>query len=101
MHRFYDRNPHYKQEIKRGRAKIMENFKPEYGRSVPELEILTIPVHTIIVHRPGESVGFGTNISHARIQAQIDVLNRDFQRRNDDRRGKSCDRSAHRRIVCG
>ncbi len=53
-------------------------------RLVDENGIITIPVVVHVVHRPGEAVGTGTNISDAQIQSQIDVLNEDFQRLNAD-----------------
>jgi hypothetical protein len=43
-----------------------------------------IPVVVHIIHN-GEAVGSGTNLSVAQIQSQIDVLNEDYQRLNDDR----------------
>jgi hypothetical protein len=53
---------------------------PEQGNS----SVVTIPVHVIIVHPPGQSVGTGDNLSLARIESQIDVLNEDFRRTNAD-----------------
>ena len=46
--------------------------------------IVTIPVHVVIVHAPGEPVGTGDNLSLAHIESQIDVLNEDFRRLNAD-----------------
>ena len=45
--------------------------------------VYTIPVVFHIIHN-GESVGTGVNLSNQRIQEQIDVLNKDFRRENDD-----------------
>jgi hypothetical protein len=42
-----------------------------------------IPVVVHVIHN-GESVGNGTNISDAQILSQIDVLNKDYQRKNAD-----------------
>ena len=39
---------------------------------------LIIPVHVIIVHPPGETVGEGANISFEHVQSQIYILNQDF-----------------------
>jgi hypothetical protein len=84
MDQFYEVNPDYKHEILRGRKKVMETLHPDFGRSVTDLEIMMVPVHVIVVHRPGEQTGTGSNISEARIRSQIDVLNRDFRRQNED-----------------
>lgn len=45
--------------------------------------IITIPVVVHIIHK-NESIGTGTNISDAQIQSQIDVLNEDFRRLNNN-----------------
>ncbi len=45
--------------------------------------VYTIPVVFHIIHN-GENIGSGGNISDLRIQEQIDVLNKDFRRENDD-----------------
>src|SRR5688500_13507915 len=42
-----------------------------------------IPVVVHVIHN-GQPVGNGTNISDARIFSQIEVLNKDFNRLNDD-----------------
>ncbi len=47
-------------------------------------DIITIPVHVIIVHPPGQAVGTGVNFPMDHIQSQIDVLNEDFRRLNGD-----------------
>ena len=39
--------------------------------------ILTIPVVVHVIHS-GESIGTGSNLSDAQIQAQIEILNQDF-----------------------
>jgi hypothetical protein len=46
--------------------------------------VYNIPIVVHIIHN-GEAVGSGTNLSVAQIQSQIDVLNEDYQRLNDDR----------------
>ena len=43
-----------------------------------------IPIVVHIIHN-GEPIGTGTNLSEAQILSQIDVLNEDYQRLNDDR----------------
>lgn len=52
-----------------------------------EEEVYRIPIVVHVVHNnPSETVGgnFNTNISDEQILSQIDVLNRDFRRQNDD-----------------
>ncbi|MFW5762465.1 MAG: M43 family zinc metalloprotease [Cyclobacteriaceae bacterium] len=46
-------------------------------------ENYVVPVVVHVIHN-GEAVGVGSNISDAQVQSQIDVLNEDFQRMNDD-----------------
>ena len=46
--------------------------------------IITIPVHVILVHNPGQAIGTGTNFSVEHVQSQIDVMNEDFRRLNSD-----------------
>lgn len=43
-----------------------------------------IPVHVIIVHKPADSIGFGSNLSEARILSQLAALNEDYARMNAD-----------------
>jgi len=54
---------------------------PVEGPPDPEAPaILVLPVVVHVVHR-GEPVGVGTNLSDARVAAQIRILNEDFRRR--------------------
>jgi hypothetical protein len=53
-------------------------------RLIDENGTIIIPVVVHIIHRPGEAVGAGSNLSVAQIQSQIDVLNEDFNRQNAD-----------------
>ncbi|MCB9327792.1 MAG: T9SS type A sorting domain-containing protein [Lewinellaceae bacterium] len=70
-------------EIQKDRSYI--DFYESKGKSNPQNRtILTIPVHVIIVHAPGQSVGSGDNLSLEHIQSQIDVMNEDFARTNSD-----------------
>ncbi|MFK8008066.1 MAG: M43 family zinc metalloprotease, partial [Saprospiraceae bacterium] len=46
--------------------------------------VVTIPVHVIIVHPPGQSVGTGVNFPLNHVESQITVLNEDFRRTNAD-----------------
>lgn len=45
--------------------------------------LITIPVVVHVMHK-GEPVGVGTNISEAQILSQIDALNQDFRRQNNN-----------------
>lgn len=53
------------------------------NRSSGTTQILRIPVVVHIIHN-GESVGNGINISDEQIYSQIEVLNEDFRRQNED-----------------
>ena len=46
-------------------------------------QVITIPVVVHVMH-DGTAIGVGKNISFAQIQSQIDVLNEDFRRLNQD-----------------
>ncbi len=48
------------------------------------MNIVTIPVHVILVHPPGQPIGTGDNFSLAHVESQIQVLNEDFRRMNAD-----------------
>ena len=49
---------------------------------VEEINLVTIPVHFIIVHKPNEEIGQGRNLSNEQIYSQIEVLNEDFRKLN-------------------
>ncbi len=77
------------------RTEIFKKTAPDYYQSLQEpfvvesgsrqmMDIVTIPVHVIIVHPPGQAVGTGVNFPMDHIQSQIDVLNEDFRRLNAD-----------------
>lgn len=51
-------------------------------RNIPR-PIITIPVVVNVIHN-GEAIGTGSNISDAQIQSQINVLNEDFRRLNQN-----------------
>ncbi|MDA9773675.1 T9SS type A sorting domain-containing protein [Saprospiraceae bacterium] len=78
IHAYKDYNAFQKQ-IDKGIQEFYEN-PPNNKSSV----VITIPVHVIIVHPPGQAVGSGSNFTLAKIQSQIDVLNEDFRRLNGD-----------------
>jgi hypothetical protein len=61
---------------------------PEVSRGADEslsdrLAVITVPVVVHVIHS-GEPVGIGRNLSPARIQNQIEILNEDFRRGNSD-----------------
>ena len=66
----------------------LETFTANYvsanQRLIDPNGTIIIPVVVHILHR-GEVEGQGSNISLGRIQTQIDILNKDFRRLNDDR----------------
>lgn len=63
---------------------LQENKDPNGTQLVNDPQtIITIPVVVHVLHN-GEAVNAGTNISLAKIQSQIDVLNEDFRRNNAD-----------------
>ena len=79
---------------------ILEKEQPGYSKAIEQsfsrfnsvassiqrsfMDTIIIPVHVIIVHPPGENIGQGSNLSLARIQSQIAVINEDFRRQNAD-----------------
>ena len=69
----------YLEEV-RASFKAFQNQK----KSKQSSTLVTIPVHVIIIHPPNQAVGTGVNFSMEHIQSQIDVLNEDFRRLNDD-----------------
>ena len=46
--------------------------------------VVTIPVHIIVVHKDNEQIGQGRNLTDAQIISQFSVLNQDFRRLNPD-----------------
>lgn len=49
----------------------------------PEI-VYTIPTVVHVIHNSTEGIGQGRNISNARIQSQINILNADFRKTNSD-----------------
>lgn len=64
--------------------KKLINKKKTSGVLRAEEEVITIPVVVHIIHN-GETLGSGLNIPDDQIFSQIDVLNEDFRRENDDK----------------
>ena len=84
MQKIYETHPSYREEMIRGRLETMVKMQQDHKRSISESELLTVPVHFIVVHSPGQGEGSGENVSTARILSQLEVLNRDFLRKNAD-----------------
>ena len=82
MEKIYLKNPGYRQKIQRARFKVRNQSNQTKIRTSEE--ILTIPVHVIIVHPNNQSIGQGDNIPESRIQDQINRLNADFRKTNSD-----------------
>ncbi|MFK7908603.1 MAG: S8 family serine peptidase, partial [Chitinophagales bacterium] len=84
MQGIYDQNPDYRQKIEEGRKAVMQKIQsnPNFNSRVGD--IITLPVHVIIVHPTGEAVGQGSNLSVSKIESQITALNEDFRRTNAD-----------------
>ncbi|MFK8102138.1 MAG: M43 family zinc metalloprotease, partial [Saprospiraceae bacterium] len=73
-------HPEFRKEMERfweQGIRTLSEIKEDPSRSSLLPPIINIPVVVHVIHS-GEAVGSGSNISEARIQAQIDVLNEDF-----------------------
>jgi len=57
-------------------------FERENNINVNQIELVTIPIHIIIVHKSSETIGEGRNVSWEQIYSQLDVLNEDFRKLN-------------------
>ncbi|MFK7773911.1 MAG: M43 family zinc metalloprotease [Saprospiraceae bacterium] len=77
-----DADPAYKKAMEEDFAKPMTSTSNTFGKN--SSVVVTIPVHVIIVHPPGQSVGTGVNFSLVHVESQITVLNEDFRRTNAD-----------------
>ena len=74
MEAIYKKNPGYFTSWQQG----IKAFNS--GEVKSSSTVVTIPVHMIITHPPGQSVGSGVNFSLAHIESQIQVLNEDFRK---------------------
>ncbi|WP_222931493.1 zinc metalloprotease [Xanthovirga aplysinae] len=75
-------NPHLEQrmeQVERQTAEFIKQRRILRSASVQENEILTIPVVVHVVYNTSQQ-----NVSDSQIQSQIDVLNEDFRKLNDD-----------------
>ncbi len=79
MDEYFLANPELKIEYQK-----YSNDPIQAHENVSRMSTTTIPVHVIIVHPPGQSVGSGANLSFNHVMSQIDVLNEDFRRLNSD-----------------
>ncbi len=70
----------YEAEVKAYQKELLPSLQSN-TRSSPN--VVTIPVVVHVIHT-GQSVGSGANISEARILSQIEVLNQDYRRINED-----------------
>ena len=75
MQAYFGMNPDFELSIEQGFKDFNENG-PINNLS---FNIITIQVHVIILHPPGQAVGTGDNLSMDHIMSQIDVLNEDFR----------------------
>ena len=79
MEKFYQKVPEARNSLKES----IELWKKSKTTERSLVDV-TIPVHVIIVHPPGQAVGTEDNLSMERIESQIEVLNRDFAGINSD-----------------
>jgi len=73
-------NPEYLDQLQQSFE--IWNQKKQHHRSA-RIPVM-VPVHVIVVHNPNHDIGFQSNVSYERIISQIDVLNIDFARLNED-----------------
>lgn len=88
LEKLHKYNPEAYQRVMQIESDIQKNLQENKGPNGTQLvndpqTIITIPVVVHVLHN-GEAVNTGTNISLAKIQSQIDVLNEDFRRNNAD-----------------
>jgi hypothetical protein len=72
--------PHYRAEIAAYQTDILPGLQFEQRSTA---NVLTIPVVVHVLHT-GQSLGVGANLSEDRIISQIEVMNQDYRRINDD-----------------
>ncbi len=77
-----DSDPAYKKAMEEDFGKPTISPSNTFGEN--SSVVITIPVHVIIVHPPGESIGTGVNFPLVHVESQITVLNEDFRRTNAD-----------------
>lgn len=72
----------YKKSLEEDLSKPITSTSGTFGKSASV--VITIPVHVIICHPPGQAVGTGVNFSLVHVESQLTVLNEDFRRTNSD-----------------
>lgn len=77
-----DADPAYKKAMEEDSFKPLNLSTNTFGKS--SSVVVTIPVHVIICHPPGQAVGTGVNFPIDHVESQITVLNEDFRRTNSD-----------------
>ena len=75
-----DRFPALRQELEHYRQRVLPGIQQPVAES-RNTTTLYVPVVVHVIHN-GEAEGNGANLSDARIQAQIDVMNEDFSATN-------------------
>ncbi len=76
-----DQNPDYRAEVQHYVSEVLPRLQSEASTRMPDL--VTIPVVVHVIHT-GQNVGNGANLSVQRITSQIDILNQDYRRMNED-----------------
>jgi len=78
-----EQNPAYHAEVDHYLDTVLPQLAREGAASRTIDAVLTIPVVVHVIHT-GQSIGNGANLSAERIQSQIDILNEDYRRANED-----------------
>ncbi|MEO1624951.1 MAG: zinc metalloprotease, partial [Bacteroidota bacterium] len=74
--------PELRKEWQHYRQRVLPQIQEDAKAKARSTNTINVPIVVHIVHN-GEAIGTGANLSDARIQAQIDVLNEDFSATND------------------
>lgn len=82
MHLAMEADPAYKKAMENDLQDPKNPTVKTFGEN--SSVVITIPVHVIIVHPPGQSIGTGVNFPLDHVESQITVLNEDFRRTNAD-----------------
>jgi len=80
LEEYEEQHPGYTDQILKG----LQDFKNKKISEKRSSATITIPVHVILVHSPGQPEGSGTNFTLEHVQSQIDVINQDFGYYNSD-----------------
>lgn len=74
-------HPELREQLFNYKQRVLPLLQQNKADARQRMNTLTVPVVVHVIHS-GEAVGTGSNISDARIQAQIDILNEDFSAMN-------------------